>query len=96
MENIYKTKGQVRTTLDKVIGGDLIKEAGSFEYRLKILMDITEQLIQEKLDAYVQEHPGTRKSDLVITIENDWVHLWEEGPMRLVRKVVITHKNPDQ
>jgi len=96
VENIYKTKGQVRTTLDKVIGGDLITEAGSFEYRLKILMDITEQLIQEKLDAYVQEHPETRKSDLVITIENDWTNLWEGGPQRLVRKVVITHKSPPQ
>jgi len=95
MENIYATKGNVRTALEQVTG-DLVKDAGSFEYRLKLLMSITEQLIQEKLEAYVKEHPGTRTTELIITIENDWVHLWEGGPMRLVRKVVITHTNPPQ
>ncbi len=95
MENIYKHKGNVRTALDKVTGSDLIKTAGSFEYGLKILMEVTEQLIQEKLDAYVKEHPGAVKADLVITIENDWISLWEEGPMRMIRRVVITNSEEE-
>lgn len=90
MCDIYKNKSNVSKALEKVCG-DLKTDAASFEFRLKNLMMITEQLIQEKLEAYAKEHPGTRVTDLVITIENDWVYKWEGGPMSLVRKVVITN-----
>jgi len=89
MVHINKHRGNIGRVLDGLVG-TLEYDAGAIEYRIKLLTMVTEQLIREKLEAFVADNPGTKASDLVITIENDWTSLWEGGPMRMVKKVVIT------
>lgn len=63
--------------------------------KLERMKMIIESLVEEKVEQFLKDNPHIKPYNVTASIENVWTNLWEGGPQKLIKKVVITGTQED-